>query len=278
MESQERTTQKGKAGWPALALALCLVTGISLAYLARERRTTRDLGTARAAATVELTRARDQIERLDERLDALSAAPAAPVHQKRLSPLSLRPPVVPKKATPQAAEDKRLSQVQVQFASQQRDLAGARDEVRETRDEFQNSLASTRHELNESIARTHDEVVALQRRSELNVYEFQLTKSKKGERVGPIQIILRKTNQKHKFYDLSMIVDDIRLDKKHVNLFEPVWITLADRPRPLELVVNQVGKDTVAGYLSEPKYKTGELAVNSPASERSPRLEARTEE
>jgi hypothetical protein len=103
-----------------------------------------------------------------------------------------------------------------------------------------------------------------------------MTKSKSLQRVGPLQVGLRKTNSKHKFYDLSMLVDDMRLDKKHVNLYEPVWITLADRTQPLELVVNQVGKDSVAGYLSEPKYKKSELAASASGSSRAQPLDAPT--
>ncbi len=73
-----------------------------------------------------------------------------------------------------------------------------------------------------------------------------------------------------------MLVDDIRLDKKHVNLYEPVWITLADRTQPLELVVNQISKDSVAGYLTEPKYKKSELAVSASGKNGSEPLNAPT--
>jgi hypothetical protein len=46
----------------------------------------------------------------------------------------------------------------------------------------------------------------------------------------------------------------------------------------LDVVVNQVGKDAVAGNLSEPKQRMEELADNSPAGDRTLRLEARTDE
>jgi hypothetical protein len=38
-----------------------------------------------------------------------------------------------------------------------------------------------------------------------------------------------------------------------------VWLNLSDRPQPLELVINQITKDHISGYLSEPKYKRSEL-------------------
>jgi len=101
--------------------------------------------------------------------------------------------------------------------------------------------------------------VALQRRGERNYYEFQLTKSKAFERVGPLRLSLRKADTKHKRFDMNMMVDDNQLEKKSVNLYETVWLNLADRPQPLELVVNSISKDHISGYLSEPKYKRSEL-------------------
>jgi hypothetical protein len=61
------------------------------------------------------------------------------------------------------------------------------------------------------------------------------------------------------------MVDDFKLDKKNINLYEPVWITLTDRPQPVELVVNRVSKDQVTGYLSESKYKKSELSASAAA-------------
>jgi hypothetical protein len=90
-----------------------------------------------------------------------------------------------------------------------------------------------------------------------------LPKSKDFQVVGPLSLSLRKADTKHRNYNLAMIVADSRLEKKHVNLYEPIMISLSDRPLPVELVVNQVNKDEIRGYVSEPKYKRSELADNS---------------
>jgi hypothetical protein len=60
-----------------------------------------------------------------------------------------------------------------------------------------------------------------------------------------------------------MIVDDNALAKNHINLYEPVWITLSDRPQPVQLVVNHVEKNEIEGYVSEPKYTKSELLANT---------------
>jgi hypothetical protein len=62
---------------------------------------------------------------------------------------------------------------------------------------------------------------------------------------------------------MVMMVDDFQLNKNNVNLYEPVWITLSDRPQPLEMVVNSIHKDQIQGYISEPKYKKSELAAST---------------
>ena len=59
---------------------------------------------------------------------------------------------------------------------------------------------------------------------------------------------------------VALIVDDQKIEKKHVNLYEPLWISVPDRPEPVQVVVNSISKDNVKGYLSEPKYRKSELA------------------
>jgi hypothetical protein len=77
--------------------------------------------------------------------------------------------------------------------------------------------------------------------------------------VGPLSLSVRKVNTKRKSYDLAMFVDDNQLQKKGVNLFEPVWIDLQDQSQPVQLVVNQISKDQIQGYIAAPKYKRSEL-------------------
>jgi hypothetical protein len=54
-----------------------------------------------------------------------------------------------------------------------------------------------------------------------------------------MSLSLRKADTKRRRYDLQLVFDDARLEKKNVNLFEPVYLTVSDRPQPVELVVNQ---------------------------------------
>jgi hypothetical protein len=106
-----------------------------------------------------------------------------------------------------------------------------------------------------SIARNHQELVHLQKRSERHYREFTLTPWKHSERIGPIGLTVLQVDPEHKFLDLSITVDNLTPKRKRVNLYEPVWIDWNGRPRAVELVFNRIDRDRMQGYLSEPKYR-----------------------
>jgi hypothetical protein len=62
------------------------------------------------------------------------------------------------------------------------------------------------------------------------------------------------------------MVDDFKLSKKHVNVYEPVIFYSADNKLPVELVINQISKNHIHGYVSEPKYKSGDLEAKANTS------------
>ena len=277
-----------RTGVMLLLIALCGIAGISTFYFVREHRQSQQLATSNQALTANLNQVQGQLQALTDKLNALSAAQTVPATHSTPAvvnePASPRPsamgarmhkkPVHRTVARKAPVDDPRWSQVQGQLTDQQKQLASTREEMEKsraeldgrlnsTRDELNGSITHTRDELNSSIARTHDDVVVLQKRGERNYYEFRLDKSKTFQRVGPISVSLRKVNLKHKNYNVALMVDDVELDKKNVNMLEPVWITLSDRPQPVELVVNQVHKDQITGYLSEPKYKKSELSAST---------------
>ncbi len=259
-ETSKQRRVSSRRGLSLAVLALACATVFSVAYVAREQKHVQELAASRDELSMALTQARSQVDALTAKVDALSAA------QQRAS---AHPTAQPRKRSPgkaaaaRPADDPRWKQVQEKLSEQEKQIASTREETEKTKEELQTSLSSTRDELSGSIARTHEELVALEKRGERNYHEFQLPKSKQFQRVGGISLALRKVDYKHKSYDVTMIVDDFRLEKKRVNLYEPVWITVGDRPQPLELVVNQLSKNQVQGYLSEPKYKKSELAVSA---------------
>jgi len=133
----------------------------------------------------------------------------------------------------------------------------------------QGDLVNARTELTGSIAHTHDELVLLEKKGERNYTEFDLSKSKQFKREGPFELRLKKANDKHHYADLELLVDDRNLSQKHVNLYQPVMFSTPDSPQPVEVVINDISKDHIHGYVSASKYRQSELASMSNGAENS---------
>jgi len=104
------------------------------------------------------------------------------------------------------------------------------------------------------IATNGKELSALKRLGERNYFEFSLAKAKTPQKVGDITLLLKKTDPKKNKYTLEVFADDVRTEKKDKNVNEPIQFFVAKAGRtPYELVVNQVGKDIIKGYLATPK-------------------------
>jgi uncharacterized coiled-coil protein SlyX len=268
-------------------VVLLVISGMAFAYGYHQRTTVRDLTAQASASTLAMSRMQDQVNKMSSRLNELTAAQAvSPTRQSETSvaepvadsstsiaetptaPSSLVKPAPMKHPTAnrRAPTDKRYTQLQTQLAEQEKQLKDTQQQVEKYRSDLEGNINSTRDELNGSIAKTHEELVALEKRGERNYYEFDLSKSKQFERVGPLSLSLRKADTKHKSYDLAMIVDDNQLTKKQVNLYEPISIHIENESQPMMVVVNRIEKNIVHGYISAPKYKASELASAAAAA------------
>ncbi len=161
-----------------------------------------------------------------------------------------------------ARPDPRFNKLQSQLDSQGNEIDAQGQEIADAR----NDLTNTRTELTGSIARTHGELVVLEKRGEQNYFEFDLTRSKQFQREGPVGISLRKANNKRGYADLMLMVDDRNLQQKHVNLYQPAMFYEPDSPQPIEIVINDISKDHIHGYVSAPKYRKSELDAMATAN------------
>ena len=65
--------------------------------------------------------------------------------------------------------------------------------------------------------------------------------------------MLRKTDPKKNKYTVDVMADDKLSEKKDKGINEPVQFYTSKAKQPYEIVVNQVGKDQIVGYLTTPK-------------------------
>jgi chromosome segregation ATPase len=103
------------------------------------------------------------------------------------------------------------------------------------------------------IARNHEEVEELKRLNERNIYEFKLTREKLPQRVGPIQLQLRKINAKQQTFTINILADDRSVQRKDKTVEEPIQFYTRGTRILEEIVVYEVTKNSISGYLSTPK-------------------------
>lgn len=103
------------------------------------------------------------------------------------------------------------------------------------------------------IATNSKELAALKELGDRNYIEFDVKKANQPQRVGTISVVLRKTDPKRNRYTVDVIADDKKVEKKDRSINEPVQFYVSRAHQPFEIVVNDVKKDQITGYLAVPK-------------------------
>lgn len=102
------------------------------------------------------------------------------------------------------------------------------------------------------IARNQEELSLLRRRGERDYFEFDIRKDE-DRVVSDLRLKLKKADVKKQRCDIEFVADDRKREKGKVNLNEPVQVFVGGLKTPYEIVINQVMKDRVTGYVSAPK-------------------------
>ena len=139
------------------------------------------------------------------------------------------------------------------------DVGNVKQQVASTRTELDKTIADLKRVNGDLgvqsglIATNATELAALKRLGERNYFEFKLGKTKAPQRVGDITLLLKKTDPKKNKYTVEVMADDKKTEKKDKNINEPVQFYTSKARIPYEIVVNQVQKDLIVGYLATPK-------------------------
>jgi len=288
-ETHEEFTEVHRPAQHLWVVVLIVLIGVGLTYGWLEHRSAQEAAAGRDQVQAELGQMRGQVDALTAKLTAARNAMEIQAAQQQQqaeqesasTPANQQAPGMRRTAAKRHAarpvEDPRWKQIRGELADQKMQIAETQKQIQEeqdnltqTRSDLEGRLNSTRDELNGSIAKNHDELVALQRKGERNFYEFDLKKSKAFRSEGPLGLAVRKINTKHEYCDLEVVVNDNRLDKKHMNLYEPVLFYPEGYSQPLELVINNITKNSVHGYVSEPKYKPEVASNSAPANASNP--------
>jgi hypothetical protein len=240
-------------------IAAVLIGGAGVGYAVHEHHAATNLAAQNQQVTAQLSATNNQLDALTAKVNALVSSEAKPSPAGDAAPIAgasgaggpaNHRATMHRTTHGAGAQDQRFKKLQSEVDAQGKAIDDAR-----------NDLANTRTELSGSIARTHGELVVLERRGERNFFEFDIQKSKDFKHEGPVSVRLRKADAKHGFADLLLVVDDRNLTQKHVNLYQPIMFYEPDSPQPVEVVINDISKDHIHGYVSAPKYRQSELTA-----------------
>jgi hypothetical protein len=271
-ESYQYESSAGTPRWIAVLFGLLIVGVALVAYAGHSVQTRLESELSRneeqnKILTAQLEQANTRIADLKGQVDVTSQKVG--MTQAELAEARSRAESIRKQ---QVASDQKLSDqiTAAQKSSDEKigavatDVTGAKKDIESTRTD----LEATKTKLDRAtgdmgvmsglIARNHDDLEELRRKGDRNYYEFTIQKSKNAQRVGPVQIALNKSDQKKSRYTITVLADDKSIEKKDKTSGEPVqfYTKGAARQTPYEIVVFDVGKNQITGYLSTPKDNT----------------------
>lgn len=218
----------------------------------------------------EVRRSRRTVEDLQTRLAEQRHAAEMAVGQAKVDAQKRVQMLQDKVAQEQAVQQQAIAQVKqtadtatTQLQSVSSDVGTVKTDLGNTKSQLEQTIANLKRATGELdnhttlIATNGKELQALRELGERNYAEFTITKSKKPSRVGDVMVELRKTDPKHNKFTIRITADDKTVEKKDRNINEPIQFYTSKAHQPDEIVVNEVKKDTIVGYLATPKVQTG---------------------
>ncbi len=162
-------------------------------------------------------------------------------------------------AAAQAASQKQFGEVNGAVTSVKTDVGGVKTDLTQTKVQLQGDEAKLQSMTGDLgiqsglIATNAKELDILKHKGDRNYYQFTLNKGAKPAPFAGVSLQLKSADPKHSRYTLEVDADDKKIQKKDKGLDEPVQFYTGKDNLLYELVVNNVNKNQVVGYLSTPK-------------------------
>ena len=164
-----------------------------------------------------------------------------------------------KLAQQQQAAEKQIGAVSSDVANVKTDVGGVKTDVATTRSDLETTKSQLQRVIGDAgvmsglIATNHSELDELRHKGDRNYFEFTLQRGAKPTLLSTITVQLKKLDNKRGKYTLDVSADDRNIEKKDKNLDEPIQFYTGKTPVLFEIVVNNIEKNKVSGYLSTPK-------------------------
>jgi chromosome segregation ATPase len=162
-----------------------------------------------------------------------------------------------KSATSEA--DNKIAAVSTDVDGVKTDVTGVKTDVASTKDGLDKTSADLKRAMGDMgvmsglIATNSKDLQALRELGDRNYIEFDLNKLQSQKKIGDVTLTLKKSDPKHNRFTVAVSADDKLVEKKDRTINEPVQLYVHDNRQPYEIVVNQVKKDEIVGYMSTPK-------------------------
>jgi len=205
------------------------------------------LAAARAAANAAAGNAKEEAEAHAEQLSAKLAAETRRVEEQTKAAIT-------QVSNETAAVNTKVGAVSTEVGVVKQDVSSTRAEL----DKTIAGLSSVKGDLGVQsglIATTAGELKALKELGDRNYFEFKLGKTKQPYKLADITLLLKNADPKRNRYTVEIVADDKRFERKDKQVREPVQFYMSRYRQPYELVVNEVSKDTISGYLAQPKVQ-----------------------
>jgi len=158
----------------------------------------------------------------------------------------------------QAAERKQIGSVSNDVSGVKTDVGGVKTDLSATKTQLQNDEAAMQQMKGDLgiqsglIATNGKELDILKHMGDRNYYEFTLGKNQK-KAVATVALELKKADPKHSKFTLVVFADDKEIQKKDRNLDEPIQFYTGKDHLLYELVVNDISRNQIKGYIATPK-------------------------
>lgn len=265
---------------PILFGLVALLIGVNAYLLVRMSQVQQDLGKTRDSLIEEIAKVREAssvtyqtnrrtVEALQRRLDQQKVMASQAAGQARADALksidATRQKLEAAQAQQQELVKTEISDVKQaadsKFTEVGTEVSGVKSDLATTKSEQEKLIADLKRVNGDLdghgalIATNAKELGALKALGERNYFEFKIAKSNAPQKVGDVLIQLKRADPKRNRFTIELTADDKKVEKKDRTVNEPLQFYTSKARQPNEIVINEVTKNEIAGYLATPKVQ-----------------------
>jgi ABC-type transporter MlaC component len=231
-----------------------------------------EISNLRESSTVSSQTHQRRLEAMREELEAARRQAAMAAGQAKLEATKRAEELARQLEVEQARQKAEQEKARQELSQGLSEVAKATDATKAGLSEVKTEVSATKSELEKTIsalkqvtgdlgvqsgliATNAKELAALKALGDRDYFEFDIKKTKQPVRVGDIALKLKKTDEKKGRFTIDVVADDRVVEKKDRTVNEPLQFYVSAARQPYELVINQVQKDRIVGYLATPKVK-----------------------